>query len=338
MISRRLLIGLVAPALTGATLLLTGGAGSPAFASGGGTRVFVPSAVVNADHTVTLPLHHGLSGGRDVWFIVTEASDSGHADQWRSSVSQKLANAKGTAAVQKVSMTADGTIMFPATVDFSPTHVITPGPTGFPPAAAAPGAVGLPGYSPLVQLPDGAVLNAPQLSNNSGTADKVVAIGPAHKTVRYRLTDGLARGNAVVYVSTESSDPGAAAIEDVTFAPSLNAAPFAGGDGTNSARATLAAFTNGATGAANPERQGLNSALLGEGDPLNVLAWTPNQGRYSPLWDVHLSTWAPGQTPTRQSEVAKIADLAAAGKITGFPNGPWVASGFIVNCPIIAQL
>ena len=82
----------------------------------------------------------------------------------------------------------------------------------------------------------------------------------------------------------------------------------------------------------------MNSALLGEGDPLNVLAWTPNQGRYSPLWDVHLSTWAPGQMPTRQSEVAKIADLAAAGKITGFPSGPWVASGFIVNCPIIAQL
>lgn len=300
--------------------------------------MFVPSAVVNGDHTVTLPLHHGLSGGHDVWFIVTEASDSGHADRWRSSVSQKLENAKGTAAVQKVTIAADGTIVFPATVDFSPVHVITPGPTGFPPAAAAPGAVGLPGYSPLVQLPDGAVLNAPQLANNSGAADKVVAIGPAHTTVRYRLTDGLARGNAVVYVSTESSDPGAAAIEDVTFAPSLNAAPFAGGDGTDSARATLAAFTNGPTGAANLQRQGLNSALLGEGDPLNVLAWTPNQGRYSPLWDVHLSTWAPGQRPTRQSEVAEIADLAAAGKITGFPDGPWVASGFIVNCPIIAQL
>ena len=339
MVSRRVLIGLVAPALTGATLLLTGGVGgSLAFASGGGARVFVPSAVVNGDHTVTLPLHHGLSGGHDVWFIVTEASDSGHADRWRSSVSQKLENAKGTAAVQKVTIAADGTIVFPATVDFSPVHVITPGPTGFPPAAAAPGAVGLPGYSPLVQLPDGAVLNAPQLLNDSGAADKVVAIGPAHTTVRYRLTDGLARGNAVVYVSTESSDPGAAAIEDVTFAPSLNAAPFAGGDGTDSARATLAAFTNGPTGAANPQRQGLNSALLGEGDPLNVLAWTPNQGRYSPLWDVHLSTWAPGQRPTRQSEVAEIADLAAAGKITGFPNGPWGASGFIVNCPIIAQL
>ena len=300
--------------------------------------MFVPSAVVNSDHTVTLPLHHGLSGGSDVWFIVTEASDSGHADLWRSSVSQKLANARGTAAVQKVSIAADGTIVFPATVDFSPTHVIAPGPTGFPPAAATPGAVGLPGYSPLIQLPDGAVLNAPQLANGSGMADKVVAIDQTQMTVRYGLTDGFARTNAVVYISTEASDPGAAAIEDVTYAPALNAAPFAGGDGTDSARATLAAFTNGPTGATNPQRQGLNSALLGQGDPLNVLAWTPNQGRYSPLWDVHLSTWAAGQQPTRQTEVATIADLAAAGKITAFPSGPWGASGFIVDCPIIAQL
>jgi hypothetical protein len=333
--ARTVLSGLAAVALTLPGIVA---GGSLASATGGGIRVFDPGAVINSDHTVTLPLHHGLSGGQDVWFIVTEASDSGHAQQWRSSVSQKLANAKGTTAVQKVSVAADGTIVFPATVDFSPTHVITGGPTGFPPAAAAPGAVGRPGYSPLIQLPDGAVLNAPQLSNDSGTADKVVAIDPAHKSVRYRLTDGLARGNAVVYVSTEASDSGAAAIEDVTYAPTLNAAPFPGGDGTNSARATLAAFTNGPTGATNPQRQGLNSALLGQGDPLNVLAWTPNQGRYSPLWDVHLSTWAPGQTPTRQSEVAKIADLAAAGKITGFPSGPWVPSGFIVDCPIMAQL
>jgi hypothetical protein len=332
--ARSVLSGVIAAGLTLPGFIF----GPLASAAGGGVRVFVPSAVVNADHTVTLPLHHGRSGTQDVWFIVTEASDSGHAQKWHSSVSQKLANAKGTAAVQKVSVASDGTIIFPATVDFSPTHVIAGGPTGFPPVAAAPGAVGLPGYSPLVQLPDGAVLNAPQLSNSSGTADKVVAVDPAHQSVRYKLTDGLARGNAVVYVSTEASDPGAAAIEDVTYAPTLNAAPFAGGDGTNSARATLAAFTNGPIGTTNPQRQGLNSALLGQGDPLNVLAWTPNQGRYSPLWDVHLSTWAPGQQSTRQSEVAKIADLAAAGKITAFPSGPWGASGFIVDCPIIAQL
>lgn len=330
---RQLLTGLAVLAIAASGIAVTS---SPASAKG--ARVFVPGAVVNTDHTVTLPLHRGRSGNQTVWFIVTEASDSGHADTWKASVAQKLRNAKGTAAVQKVTLDADGTVVFPTTVDFSPTHVIVPGPTGFPPNAAAPGAVGQPGYSPLIQLPDGAVLNAPQPVNSSGQADKVVAVDTAAKTVRYRLTDGFARGNAVVYISTESSDPGAAAIEDVTYAPALNAAPFAGGDGTDSARASLAAITNGQTGAANPARQGLNSALLGDGDPLNVLAWQPNQGRYSPLWDVHFTQWAPGQTPVRQTEFAKIADLAQQGKVTAFPTGPWGPSGFIVDCPIIAAV
>jgi hypothetical protein len=320
-----------------ASLVLAAGIGVPSASASGGSTLFVPSAVVNADHTVTLPLHRGRSGAREVWYVVTEASDSNHASSLGTSVAQKLLNARGTVAVQKVSVDADGTWVFPASVDFSPSRVIQGGATGFPPAAAAPGAVGEPGYSPLVQLPDGAVVNAPQLANASGRADKVTAIDTTRRTVRYELTDGFSRGDAVLYISTESSDPGAAAIEGVTYAPALNAAPFAGGDGTDSARASLAAFTNGATGAGNPQRQGLNSALLGEGDPLNILAWKPNQGRYSPLWDVHLSTFARGVTPTRQVEFTAVQKLAESGKVTGFPSGPWGPTGFIVNCPIIAQ-
>ena len=332
--ARPLTAGAAALAATAAAIALTV---APATASGG-ARVFVPTATVNADHTVTLPLHKGRSGTDTVWFVTTEASDSSHAAAWGTSVAQKLANARGTRAVQRVTIDPDGTVVFPATVDFSPTHVITPGPGGFPPVAAAPGAVGGAGYSPLIQLPDGAVINAPQLANSTGQADKVAAVDRAAGTVRYGLTDGFARGNRVVYISTESSDPGAAAIEDVTYAPALNAAPYAGGDGTDSARASLAAITNGQTGAGNPQRQGLNSALLGDGDPLNILAWAPNQGRYSPLWDVHLTQFAPGVTPTRQTEFAKVADLAAAGKVTAFPSGAWGPTGFVVNCPIIAQL
>ena len=331
---RPLIAGASVLAATAAAVALTV---APATASGG-ARVFVPTATVNADHTVTLPLHKGRSGTDTVWFVVTEASDSNHAAAWGTSVAQKLSNARGTRAVQRVTIDPDGTVVFPATVDFSPTHVITPGPGGFPPVAAAPGAVGGPGYSPLIQLPDGAVINAPQLANGTGQADKVTTLDRGAGTVRYQLTDGFARGNKVVYISTESSDPGAAAIEDVTYAPALDAAPFAGGDGTDSARASLAAITNGQTGTANAQRQGLNSALLGDGDPLNILAWTPNQGRYSPLWDVHLTQFAPGVTPTRQTEFAKVADLAAAGKVTAFPSGAWGPTGFIVNCPIIAQV
>ena len=332
--TRPLLTSLAAVAVATSTLALA----SPPAVAQGGARVFVPGATVNSDHTVTLPLYRGRSGNQAVWFTVTEASDSGHAKAWKASVAAKLLNARGTAAVQKVTRDADGTIAFPATVDFSPEHVITPGPTGFPPSGAAPGAVGNAGYSPLIQLPDGAVLNAPQLANSSGKADKAVSVNTTAGTVRYGLVDGFARGNVVLYISTEASDPGAAAIENVTYAPALNAAPYAGGDGSDSARAGLAAITNGQTGAGNPQRQGLNSALLGDGGPLNILDRTPNQGGYSPLWDVHLTQWALGRTPTRQTRFDDVADLAEDGAVLGFPTGAWGPSGFVVNCPIIAQL
>ena len=79
--------------------------------------------------------------------------------------------------------------------------------------------------------------------------------------------------------------PGPAALEGSTFVPRLGEAPALRDDSTHAARASLAALVNGPTGSPDT-RQGLNSALLGEGNPLNVLAWRPGQGRYSSLRDV----------------------------------------------------
>ena len=316
--------------------LLALAAPAGAMASSSDRTLFIPSAHENGDNTVDLPLHHGTSRGRDVWFIVLDASASNAARQWGVNRSNKLANAAGTSAVQKVSVRADGTIDFPASVDFGPDRVVN-APNGFPPTDFAAGAVGEDGYSPLIQLPDGTILNAPQIANATGQADKVVSIDKARGGVTYKETDGFSRGKAVRYVSTDATDPLAAALEDATLAPALNAAPFAGGDGTDSARASLAAFVNGATGADNPQRQGLNSAVVDGLDPLNVLAWTPNQGRYSPLWDVHLAAFAPGVAPTRQTEFAKVADLGRAGTVTAPDGSPFAASGFIVDCPIVSQ-
>ncbi len=315
---------------------------TPANAADSGRTLFVRSAVEHADGTVTLPLYKGASHGHPVWYVVLDASTSNAAAKYGVNRSNKLANARGTAAVQKVSSTG-GVLNFPASVDFSPPRVITPGPTGFPPLAASPGAVGEAGYSPLIELPDGTVLDAPQLANSSGQADKIVSIDTAALKVTYRETNGFSRNNPVRYVSTDSSDPGAAAIEDVTYAPNLNAAPFAGGDGTNSARASLAAFINGQTGAGNPNRQGLNSALLdGHGlDPLNNLAWNPSQGRYSPLWDVFLAEWTnaaiAAQRNTVQTAFADVSKLAENGLVTGPRGAPFGPVGFIVVCPIISQ-
>jgi hypothetical protein len=106
-----------------------------------------------------------------------------------------------------------------------------------------------------------------------------VTIDVAAGTVTLRETNGFQGGKAVHYVSLDASNPVAATLESATFAPALDAAPFAGGDWTDQSRATLVGFVNGQTGAGNPQRQGLNSALLDGLDPLNLLRWNPSQGR-----------------------------------------------------------
>jgi hypothetical protein len=120
----------------------------------------------------------------------------------------------------------------------------------------------------------------------------------------------------------------------------MDEAPSLGDDSTHSARTSLAAFVNGRTGAANPERQGLASAILDGLSPLNVLRWAPNQGRYSPLWDVHLAAWTPEALATgrdlRQDDFGDVLGLASHGLVTAPDGTPFAASGFIVNCPIIS--
>lgn len=323
-----------------------------AAASGGGT-LFVASAIEHGDGTVTLPIYKGTSQGRTVWYLVLDSSDGGDAAAKGANTAQKLEKARGTRAVQRVT-TSGGTVSFPASVDFGPRRMVL-APSGFPPTTAQPGAVGQVvsgvAYTPLIELPDGTVENAPHIARDAngdgridlGTeaADKVVSIDTANRRVVYRETDGFARGNRVRYVSTDASDRLAAALEGATLAPALDAAPFAGGDGTDSSRASLAAFVNGQTGAGNPQRQGLNSAVVDGLDPLNVLAWTPNQGRYSPLWDVHLAAWSSAsvasRTNLRQTEFARVAQLAESRTVTAPDGRAFGPSGFVVNCPIISQ-
>lgn len=306
-------------------------------------QAFIPSARVNVSaNTATFPLRRGVTAdGRTVWYMVLDASNSQQAQRFRVNRANKLANARNSAAVQQVTV-RNGMVVFPATVDFAPERVVEPGPTGFPPIAFQPGAVGEPGYSPLIQLPDGAILNAPHVANGSGQADKVVRLNLGIGTVEYELTPGFANDKDVLYVSTDASDPLAATLENVTFAPQLAFAPGQGNDGTDSSRSALGATINGQGGANNPNQQGFNSALLEGLSPRNALAWTPNQGRYSPLWDVHLGLWsdaavvAGGNVALR--DIDDFFDAAENGDLTGPDGTEFRAVGIVVNCPIVLEL
>lgn len=305
-----------------------------------GSNLFVQSAIENPNNTVTLPLYRGTSKGKTVWYVIFDSSDGKDATGLRVNTAPKLNNARGTGAVQKVQI-LNGSVDFPASVDFTPTRVVVPGPTGFPPNAAQPGSIGEAGYSPLIQLPNGIIRNAPQIANDTGLHDKIVAIDTVAGKVTLRESEGFSGGKQVRYVSTDASDTGAAALEASTYAPALNAAPFPGGDGTDSSRASLAAFVNGQIGANNLQRQGLNSALLDGLDPLNVLAWSPNQGRYSPLWDVHPAQWSTATvasgTNLRQKDFGDIRNLVQKGIVTGPGGAKFGPAGFVVNCPIISE-
>jgi len=317
--------------------------------------------------TVTFPLRQGTAGspGHTVYYVITDASDQTVAQSLGVNFTPKLANAGGTAAVQHSSSTDPTAIIVAGDVDFSPTRVLVPSATGFPPTSAAPGAIGNTGYSPLVQLPSGVVINAPQIGDGANTngadkahwADKVVTVDAASRTVRYDITNGCYEDQSVRYVSFDASAAGPAAIEDVTFAPALGNAPFPD-CGTNDinvtgpfinpgcARESLIAFTNGQTGRDNVQRQGLNAAILDQESPLNILEDVPNNGgqfNYSPMWDIHLVQWndsVPLASRLRQTDFARAEALVGsqAQSITpaGTLSNAFQASGFIVNCPLMS--
>jgi hypothetical protein len=139
---------------------------------------------------------------------------------------------------------------------------------------------------------------------------------------------------AVRYVSNDASDPLAATLENATFAPALNAASAPGADGTDAARASLAAFINGQPGAGNPNRQGLNSAI-----PTASTRSTSCAGTRARAATAHCGTSTSPSGPAHPRPGADRLEhdsgLVDHGRITG-PGGASVGpAGFIVDCPII---
>ena len=308
-----------------------------------GHRLLLKSAIENADLTeVTLPIFEGQRTGETVWFVVTESSDRADAERRGVHYSPKMANGKGTLAVQKVGM-IDGRVQFLGSVDFAPERVVVPSATGFPPKEAKPGAIGEALYTPLIELPNGVVLNAPQIKNNSGVHDRLIRIDLEKRTATFRMTDGFFEGRRVHYTSFNASDPAVAALEAANYTPNLKALPNKGSNSPSSALTGLAPIVNGPTGKSNPQRQGLSSALLGEGDPLNIVQEIPYGERamaYSPMWDVYASVWTQTPMPVRssviQTDFSAVAKLGLTGQIAGPDGKPWGPIGVVVNCPIIS--
>jgi hypothetical protein len=311
--------------------------------------------------TITLPLYEGSirESGEPVWYILTDTTDKGNADALGLNWSPKLAYSALGARV--ATLTQNATLEFHSgTVDFSPEHRVTPGAdpaNPFPPSEVQPGSIGDNDYSPLVRVENsgGHIYNAPIVAfgvdaseinfcegnpDYSLVHDKVVSICPSEGTVTIALTSGFSFARPVLYLSTEASVPIAAALERATLAPKLVNITTGRDDSAFSAVERIFVFANGPTGQGNPQRQGLNSALMGEGSPLNVLGGIPTIATdYSPLWDINLGVWTEEAINngyrSRLTEEFAILGFVEQGWITGLEGGPYGSVGMVVNCPIV---
>jgi hypothetical protein len=244
--------------------------------------------------TVRLPLYKGTANGQTVWFVLLDASDLGLAHDLGVNYAPKLANmAIGCpACVQDVTLDSptpdqnrfgQATVHFQGAPDFSPTRILQPGPDGFPPANAQPGAVAGPGYSPFIRIAGSTVVySAPIVATGDGPFDVVhhtntsdralgIHIAPAsppgqflESWVDMLLVKGFDAGQPILYLSTEAAgDPVAAVLERATYVPALANAPYNGGDDfLGSTRERLFAFINGQTGADNKQSQGFRHLVL----------------------------------------------------------------------------
>ena len=81
-------------------------------------------------------------------------------------------------------------------------------------------------------------------------------------------------------------------MENATFAVAMQDIGVGRDDSVFSPVERLFAITNGPIGKNNPQRQGFDSALAGDGYALNVLGGIPTVATdYSPLWDVNAAEW-----------------------------------------------
>jgi hypothetical protein len=334
------------------------------------------SVAADGTGNVTLPLYLGQikanatahTPQKNIWYILTDTNDKGNADQLGLNFSPKLTFANVGHAARVATLENDTSLTFNAgTVDFSPNRTIVPGPAPnyFPPKVATPGAVGDKDYSPIIRIQNAGnvIYNAPIVAAAvdakvlapfcHGTpdyrlvSDEVVHICPGtgpvgspssfSGTVTLKLTQGFSFGRQVLYLTTDSNNPVAAALQDVTYAPALRDIATGHDDSFASAIERLFAIVNGPTGKDNPQRQGLNSAIIDGLSPLNILGGIPTVATdYSPLWDLNLATWT-------QKSLVNHYDSRLTGEfqVLGFISEGWMKfglSGIIVNCPIVMRL
>lgn len=320
------------------------------------TKLFLTSGQVDlAKEVIRLPLRRGrLSSGETVWFVLTDVSDFDTSKKMGLTWASSLSNAKDLPSTRVAEVDESNNFTFKSgRVDFSPVQMVTPGnaPNFFPPSLARAGSVGDAHYSPLVRVANrnDIVFNAPMIAFNVGpekisfcggnpdysvVTDSVANICPDNGTVDLKLRFGFADGKHLRYLSFDANSERSAALEASTFAPSESDILKSG------ATEIIYTIVNGTTGRNDPERQGLDSALKGEGPSLDILAqFREISAGYSPMWDVQLAEWTKEAIEKNQRKLVTDGDdltaKSEAGLLVSPGGGPVGTNGILVNCPVV---
>ncbi|KAL7940383.1 hypothetical protein V8C42DRAFT_362759 [Trichoderma barbatum] len=261
--------------------------------------------------------------------------------------------ADGLKGAEDVEIVNNTTVGSKGMVDFSPVCRLLPGsPQPFPPATADPGSVGDSFYRPLIQLTiaGGEVWNAPSIA------------GDVTEEYLNRFCDSIPESMQEEFYSKvhdqviicplfclDASDPLPATIDGGTFAPRLKAIKTGDDDAVFSGIERFFVATNGYTNrdlpsgaphneSHHPWRQGLSSAVLGEGNALNILGAIPTVAfDYAPLRNFNLYSGTnysiSSGIRTRLTGEFEVLGMAAAGYVTDPDCSPLSDAGFVTNCP-----
>lgn len=326
--------------------------------------VFVKSALAinltKDNANVTLPLFKGIDPkGKDVFYIITDASDFNVAKQMGVNYAPKLVNAINSGGEQYVTL-VNGHIKFKGAVNFAPNHAIIGGdaPNYFPPKSFQPGAVADAEWSSIVVLPSGQVLNAQIVSNETGDHDRMVSIDKDKMSVTLSILDGFRGGKQYFFhLVTDATADLPATLEKGVSAPRLAKIPGFGKSRPEDKSAFLgfSPNANGITDLSSAQGQGFAYSIRNAGiDPINVFPLAPRNdvsattNNYSPLWDAHVSKWT--DKAFQENKVRRITSiedqkmlieqgyltsLAEEGEINTFTGLRPV--NLMINCPVIAH-
>ncbi|MGH2747256.1 MAG: DUF7482 domain-containing protein [Actinomycetota bacterium] len=286
---------------------------------------------------VTLRLHRGVCDGNDVFFIRTDTSDEGFAQEEGLVFAPKLGGLTGPGLAGTAYLFDDGTndqaavlSSEPGRPDYTPAWKVSRGTWNSTPRtlssvaevedARRKGDLKVEGENiilnaAVVRWPKGELGVDSELTEYLGGGQLIEAPDTSAMEVTFKLHECFPASR---YIVTEHSIAPAAEMTTTGFAPGLHAGP-------NKAQATgrTNVFMNGLEG---PGPMGFQPSVFDS---------DPGSAKWSPYWDHFAYEWKQKASPSVLREEEDVHAARDAGELKEYPGTPDTKGElFTVNCPV----